>query len=342
MLSAVFKGNSMIIGTTGVSMLLGGLAGGFMIYSYQNEPTKIEYWNKLWSEYRSKYPSVTPPWEQQHNSLAILSANNNEYLKLFAPRLPRLSNPSQVKSLRILVPLCGASDDLETINNFMTDKIRSEVKTDDEAKQYRLKIVGVDASDDALQMFLDKVDMKEKDVDPKEIDYNAEYNFANNHCLYSIDEDVFSKINLYKEHAYNLINADIFDASMQRLILRADAVYDNQALSVINPKRREQYLYLMQNVVHKNAKILLVTERYNIEERAEEQRDEAPYSINSKDEIFSLYKKLVNMEPKNVKLLKSIPWIETGAYGKQKLKSHGFATDYTGAYTDVWLIQCQH
>eukprot|EP00483_Globobulimina_turgida_P007210 UN07224 len=128
---------------------------------------------------------------------------------------------------------------------------------------------------------------------------------------------------------------------MPRLILRADAIYDNQSLSVINPKRRKQYVYLMQNVIAKKCNILLVTERYNIDDRDEVQRYKSPFSINSKDEIFSLYKKLVNMEPKNIELLKSTRWCDDGVDGREKLKNLGFEENYQDAYTDVWLIQCQ-
>eukprot|EP00483_Globobulimina_turgida_P007622 UN07637 len=186
----------MIFGATAFSMLLGGGAGMLVMYSYQNQPTDIEYWNNKWTEYRSKYPSIlTPPWE--YSIATHKTALSNEYLKLITPKLSKLSNPAQIKSIRILVPLCGANKDLEIINDFITNKIKSETSSDDAAKQYRLKIIGVDASQDAIQMFLDKIDMKEKQIDVTDIDYSGEYNFVPSHknlSSYQIDDDVFSKI----------------------------------------------------------------------------------------------------------------------------------------------------
>lgn len=340
MLSAIFRGNSMIFTTTGISMLMGGTAGALFMYSFQNEATDIEYWNDLWSKYRSKYTDIKssqmPYWARQDS---ILNGNDNKYLKLLTPSLPKLLSPAQIKSIRIFVPLCGASDDLEIINDFVTKKIETETQTIEQAKQYKLKIIGVDSSKDAIQFFMDKMDISEKyndNDDLAEIDYQNEYNFKDNQFLYQIEDDVFSKIEIYKHKNYNLINCDIFDASMPRLILRADAIYDNQSFSIINPKRRSQYINLLKNITSNKCKILLVTERFdeyvNDKDKDDDNDIEIPfYSINSKDELFKEYKKLCNMEPKNIKLLDSIPWNE------DRLKTFGLKE----ASSDVWLIDCK-
>eukprot|EP01083_Nonionella_stella_P264504 897207_1 len=166
--------------------------GLLLMYFQQNEPTDIEYWNKKWNAYRCKYPSIsTPPWEYKRHDESILSINNYEYLKQLTPKLPRLSNPAQIKSIRMFVPLCGASEDLEIINDFVMDKIKSESVSEEKSQQYKLKIIGLDASKDAIEMFLDKIDMKEKEIDvinDNNFDYNEEYNFESNEGLYQIED----------------------------------------------------------------------------------------------------------------------------------------------------------
>ena len=97
----------------------------------------------------------------------------------------------------------------------------------------------------------------------------------------------------------------------------------------------------MENVVNRKAKIVLVTERFNVEDRDVKQQLKAPFSIDGEGEVFSLYRKMINMEPKNIKLMKSIRWIDEGEYGKERLKELGFPEDYSEAYSDVWLIQCE-
>ena len=62
-------------------------------------------------------------------------------------------------------------------------------------------------------------------------------------------------------------------------IYRADAVYDNQSLSYIHPKRRKSYIYSMENVVNRKAKIVLVTERFNVEDRDEKQQLKAHFQL---------------------------------------------------------------
>ena len=335
MLSAIFRGNAMIFQATGCSMLLGGLAGGLMMYSFQNEKTDIEYWNNLWSQYRSKYTinnnnnnNNNPFWESNDS---ILNINNNEYLKYLSPKLPKLTSKAQVKSIRIFIPLCGANKDMEIINNFFINKIKLESDSIEQSKQYQLKIIGVDSSKDAIQLFLDKNDIKERKI-KQDIDYQKEYNFKNNKCLYQIDDEIFSKIEIYKHKQYNLINCNIFDASIPRLVLRADAIYDNKSLSIILPKRRSQYINLIKNIISRKCKILLVTERFDTNQQIDIDNDlPTIYPINSKHELFKLYKKLINMESKNIKLLNSIPW------NNDKLKLYGLSE----AFTDIWLIQCQ-
>ena len=121
MLSAIFRGNSMIFGATAASMVAGGTVGALFIYGYQQEATNNEYWNEWWSSYRRRF-GEDPSLSASRSTAAkesILRQNDYEYLKLITPRLPRLTCPAQVKSMRFFVPLCGATEDMEVINDFV-------------------------------------------------------------------------------------------------------------------------------------------------------------------------------------------------------------------------------
>jgi len=339
MLSAIFRGNSVIFTATGLSLLAGGATGSIMMYYWQHEPSNIDYWQSLWAQYRSNFPSTSAPFWQYDTDTSILAMNDNRFLKELTPKLPRLTSHGQVKSIRFFVPLCGASEDLQIINDFVHNKIQTETEEGFDSTQYVLKIIGVDACKDAIQLFMDKIDLTEKEtaIDALSKDeYQNEYNFENNDGIYSVDEDIFSKVHVYKHKSFNLINSDIFNASIPRLVLRADAIYDNQALSVLDPARRSGYAQLMKKVASRRCKILLVTERFDEDEIQQHVSSPPPYfPIANKEEVFKIYQKLVNMESRNVKLLQSIPW------SAEKLQKFGLPEDYNNAYSDVWLIQCQ-
>jgi len=326
-----------IFGATAASMLAGGSVGALFIYGYQHEATDHEYWSERWSSYRRRFGADPAVWRESEGALkeSILRKNDYEYLKLIAPSLPRITCPAQVKSIRFLVPLCGASEDMEVIEQFMSGKISEETESEEVAQQYRLKIIGMDFAKDAVELFMDRMDLKAKGLTVEDVDYGAEYNFKGNHSVYQIDDDIFSKKQVYKQGPFHLILSDIFDAAAARLILRADAVFDKEALSVIAPRLRPKYMNLMSNVMDRKTKILLVTERFNVWDRDPEQQDAAPFSIDGKEELFRLFSKMINAERANIRLLESTPW------SAQKLREYGFPQNYDGAFTDIWFIQCQ-
>ncbi len=144
-------------------------------------------------------------------------------------------------------------------------------------------------------------------------------------------------MNAFKQGSFHLIHCDVFDAAASRLVLRADAVYDKDSFSVIPPKLRAKYVNLIENVTNRKTKMLLVTERFNVWDRAPEQQEKAPFAVNGQEELFQLYGKIVNGERKNIKRLASIPWTDGS-----KLTELGFPEDYDGAFTDIWYIECGH
>jgi hypothetical protein len=315
-----------------VGLSLGGIMHYFNFDPYKFHNTAQDLWSEKWLQCRKSYEN--PPWQKSTPNTVT------QYLNVAFNRIPKIKNPNQIRTIRVLLPLCGASPDLESVQAYIDKLLRTEIV--DETKRrfsYKTKIIGVDISADAIEMFLDRMDRKKKGISEADFDVEEYMMDSEAHTSgrygYDITMDRFSKLNIYRESNFYLINASIFHQSMPRLVLRADLIVDAQSLDVIETHKRKAYAMLMKAIMSKNGSMLIQVNRFNVNARLNSQRDSSPFSI-TKDDIWNLYRDMISDDETRIQLLHSENWLDCDPHKIQKL---GFPEGYDGGWNDIYLIQ---
>ena len=310
--------NKEVWAVVGVAGMIGVPLG---LYSASNNvfrySVNLDKWDDKWKNIRNN--NSLPIWDNGSPTKAT------EYLNDLCPELPPIRDNKQIRTYRVFVPLCGASTDLKYIGDWFKNK----VSISKNPKNYKLKIIGIDSSSNAIEYFMDKID------DRPEYIKSDEDNFPESYQMFF---DEFSKIPAYKSNPYYIINSDIFHASSQRLILRADCIYDNNSLSFIPPNLRKKYVNLISKIIRTKGKILLTTYNFDSKLRNKSHKNEPPYPLNRKD-LLKLFNSILNGNELKLILLDSQKWSQSSNEHERSLSTK-FGINGDGT-TDVWLIESQ-
>eukprot|EP01084_Bolivina_argentea_P296584 510820_1 len=141
------------------------------------EKQKYHAWNNTWKRHRNN--KTIPPWDPGMPTTAT------KFLDVMEPTYNN-KNYKTNQINKLLIPLCGASYDMEYIQQYFMNKYNN-IDT---------KIIGIEMSTDAIKLFLERVTKNNKEtLDSYWITYDH-------------------NIPIYRYKNYYLIQADIFNESL--------------------------------------------------------------------------------------------------------------------------------
>lgn len=273
----------------------GIVCGGFNFYHPKlkcETNKKYHAWNETWKRHREN--KTIPPWDPGTNTTAT------KFLDIV---------PINTNNIKILVPLCGSSHDMDYIQRYYHHHYNNT----------NTKIIGIEMSEHGIKSFLERV-MENDD------EYWIEY-----------DND----IPIYRYDNYYLLESDIFNESLQKMALlqNINLIYDKESLSALPPSKWNIYIKFCQQILDKNGHILLTTWRYDVNQREIEQRYTSPYSFGYEDinDANKLFNSILNRECES-KLIFTEKWNEAEGSNYYKFKSKCLGIDYKNAFCDIWTI----
>jgi len=210
------------------------------------------------------------------------------FLNELLPDVPAIKDWGQAKSIRVLVPLCGATYDMRAISTHVEQKIEERAKdfirnsttasvspspantSASSASAVPLAVMTNTAGVEHHRLVTDALKNYKYKIIGVEENERALQVFMNRECPnnYKIESDESGKARIYRGDNFQLICSDIFAGQIPRMVSEVDAVYDRLALVTLNPEQRKDYIQLLRSILSKDGKILLTVFRYNPEERS--------------------------------------------------------------------------
>ena len=152
------------------------------LFNYHNPKLKCETekkyhaWNETWKRLRKN--KTIPPWDPGVPTTATKFLSNVDII-------PKNTN-TNTKDIKILVPLCGSSHDMDYIEKYYNDEYKDG--------NINIKIIGIEMSEEGIKSFLERVIQNNND----------EWNESEeSQCSFWIEYD--EKIPIYRYKNYHLV-----------------------------------------------------------------------------------------------------------------------------------------